>query len=61
MKKIPGQNSHTKPKTFRNDLKKKRVEPIREKKPIRFLQKEINIFLKKRKRPPRGKQLNFLK
>ena len=31
MKKSPGQKSHTKPRIFTDDLKKKWVEPIREK------------------------------
>lgn len=49
MKKIPGQNSHTKPKIFRNDLKKKWVEPIRKKKTYKFFTKG-NKYVKKKKK-----------
>ena len=42
MKKSPGQKSHTKPRIFTDDLKKKWVEPIREKN-YKFSIKEINI------------------
>ena len=52
MKKSPGQNSHTKPQIFTDDLKKNWVELIREK-DYKFSIKEINMQKKKkRKRSP---------
>ena len=47
MKKSPCQNSHTKPRIV-TDLKKKWVEPIREK-DYKFSIKEINMLKKKKK------------
>ena len=49
MKKSPGQNSHTKPQIFTDDLKKNWVELIREK-DYKFSIKEINMQKKKKKK-----------
>ena len=53
MKKSPGQNSHTKPQIFTDDLKKNWVELIREK-DYKFSIKEINMQKKKKKKRKRS-------